>query len=232
MLKFLFCCLLVLNLLLFALGRGYLGSLGGEMHEPARLNNQLNADKLSVIAATRAAAAATDSATAVASGARAPAPPPVPVNIACTEIGNFPPAEARRFETQLEALKLGDRQSRHNAAGQEISSYIVFIPPQGSKEGADRKAAELKQLGVENYFIIPDSPLRWGISLGVFKTEPAAQSLLASLVKQGVHTARVNPRYTASKAFAYQLRDLDAATKQRLDQIKAGFADQEMRSCK
>jgi hypothetical protein len=230
MLKFLFCCLLVLNLLLFALGRGYLGSMGGDVHEAARLKNQLNADKISLISAARANAAATDGATAAA--AQSP-PAPRDTIVACTEVGNFAAADARRFETQLEALQLGDRQSRHNAAGQDISSYIVLIPPQGSKDNADRKAAELKQLGVSNYFIISDgSPLRWAISLGVFKTEAAAQSQLAALVKQGVHSARVNPRYSPSKEFAYQFRDLDGATRQRLEQIRTGFADAEIHSCK
>jgi hypothetical protein len=39
----------------------------------------------------------------------------------------------------------------------------VYIPPQGSKEGAEKKAGELRALGVSNYFIMSDnSPLRWG----------------------------------------------------------------------
>ena len=110
---------------------------------------------------------------------------------------------------------------------------MVYIPPQGSKEGAERKAGELKQLGVKNYFIINEgSAQRWGISLGVFKSETSAQSQLASLNKQGVHSARVAPRYSASKQFAYQFRDLDAATRARLAEITKQFEEQELRSCK
>jgi hypothetical protein len=228
MLKLTFWCLLAINVVLFALGRGYLGSAAGDAREPGRLKNQLDADKISLISAARANAAAADSASANASPAAA-----APVILACTEIGNFAPVDARRFETEVTALAMGDRQSRHNVQGQDISSYIVYIPPQGSKEGADRKTAELKQLGVTNYFVMSDnSPLRWAISLGVFKTEPAAQTLLAALIKQGVHSARVSPRYTASKQFAYQFRDLDGPTKLRLDQIKAGYPATEMRTCK
>ncbi|MCC7700115.1 SPOR domain-containing protein [Janthinobacterium sp. EB271-G4-7A] len=226
MLKFVFWLLAGVNLLVLAIGQGYLGSFRTETREPARLKNQLQAGKLTLLTQEQATAPAAEE------GATPTAPAP-PTSYACTEVGNFLLADGRRFEAQVAALDLGDRQSRRNVAGQEISSYMVYIPPQGSKEGADRKAGELKQLGVTNYFIMNESsPLRWGISLGVFKSETSAQSQLASLNKQGVHSARVAPRYSAGKQLAYQFRDLDAATRARLEKIKTQFPDQELRSCK
>ena len=228
MLKFVFWLLAGVNLLVLAIGQGYLGSFRTETREPARLKNQLQAGKLTLLTQEQATAPAADEAATPA--AAVPAPPP---SYACTEVGNFLLADGRRFEAQVAALELGDRQSRRNVAGQDISSYMVYIPPQGSKEGADRKAGELKQLGVTNYFIMNESsPLRWGISLGVFKSETSAQSQLASLNKQGVHSARVAPRYSASKQLAYQFRDLDAATRARLAEITKQFEEQELRSCK
>ena len=230
MLKFVFWLLAGVNLLVLAIGQGYLGSFRTETREPARLKNQLQAGKLTLLTQEQATAPAAPPAAEGAAAAAAPAAPP---SYACTEVGNFLLADGRRFEAQLAALDLGDRQSRRNVAGQDISSYMVYIPPQGSKEGADRKAGELKQLGVTNYFIMNEgSPLRWGISLGVFKSETSAQSQLASLNKQGVHSARVAPRYSASKQFAYQFRDLDAATRARLAEITKQFEEQELRSCK
>jgi len=234
MLKFVFWLLAAINLLVLAIGQGYLGSFRTETREPARLKNQLQANKLSLLTQEQAtASAAPPAAEEAAKPAAAPAAPAAPPSYACTEVGNFLLADGRRFEAQVAALGLGDRQSRRNVAGQDISSYMVYIPPQGSKEGADRKAGELKQLGVTNYFIMNESsPLRWGISLGVFKSETSAQSQLASLNKQGVHSARVAPRYSASKQLAYQFRDLDAATRARLAEITKQFEEQELRSCK
>jgi hypothetical protein len=230
MLKFVFWLLAGVNLLVLAIGQGYLGSFRAETREPARLKNQLQAGKLTLLTQEQATAPA---ALPAAEGAAAAAAPAAAPSYACTEVGNFLLADGRRFEAQVAALDLGDRQSRRNVAGQDISSYMVYIPPQGSKEGADRKAGELKQLGVTNYFIMNESsPLRWGISLGVFKSETSAQSQLASLNKQGVHSARVAPRYSASKQFAYQFRDLDAATRARLAEITKQFEEQELRSCK
>lgn len=223
MLKLIFWLLLGANALLFALAQGYLGSMRAGEHEPERVNNQLNPGQLTLVSAASATAAASQP-------ARTPKPPAV---TPCTEVGDFLLAEARRFETRLEVLDLGERQARRNVPGQEVSSYIVYIPPQGSKDAADKKAAELKQLGVKNYFVISDStPLRWGISLGVFKQEAGAQNMLAALNKQGVHSARVSPRYSASKQLVFQFRDLTGAEKNRLGQIADGFPDQEVRGCK
>jgi hypothetical protein len=226
-LKFIFWSLLAVNAALFAYGRGYLGHFSGNEREPERMLNQLNANKLAIITADRANHAAEASATAVAETR------PAPEVQACTEIASFVLADARRFEAQLEPLNLGDRQSRHNLPGTEVSSYIVHIPPQGSKEAADKKAAELRGLGVSNYFIMSDnSPLRWGISLGVFKTENAAQNQLAMLMKQGVRTARVAPRMSGSKLLAFQFREVDAGLKAKLEKIRAGFPNAELRNCK
>jgi len=229
MLKFVFWLLAAINVLVLAIGQGYLGSFRSETREPARLQAQLQADKIKLLSEAQAQAIVTPPAAAP----EIPATPAAPQSYACSEVGNFLLADGRRFEAQLDALALGDRQSRRNVPGQEISSYMVYIPSQGSKEGADRKAGELKQLGVTNYFVMGEgSPMRWGISLGVFKSEDSAQSQLAALNKRGVHSARVGPRYSSSKQLSYQFRDLDAATHARLLEIKAKFPEQELRSCK
>ena len=213
-LKFIFWTLVAINGALFAYGRGYLGHFSGNEREPQRMQNQLNADKLAVIPADKATA---------------PVAPAEPTEkkaetLACLEVGTFLIADARKFEIKLEPLQLGDRQSRHNLPGTEVSSWIVYIPPQGSKEAADKKAGELRSLGVTNYFVMSDSPMmKWGISLGVFRTEGAAQNQLAALMKQGVRSARIAPRMSGSKQLAFQFRDVDAQLKIKLDTSRAAF---------
>jgi hypothetical protein len=236
-LKFIFFSLLAVNAALFAYGQGYLGHFSGNEREPQRLQRQLNVNQLKLVSAEQAhtAQAATVAAAAAAS-AEAPAPavePKPAAPLACLEIGAFVLADARRFEARVASLELGDRQSRRNLPGTEISSYIVHIPPQGSKEGADRKAAELRGLGITNYYVISDnSPLRYGVSLGVFKTEGAAQNQLAMLVKQGVRSARITPRMSGSRQLAFQFRDVTPGTRASLDKIRADFPSADVRACK
>ncbi|KRB94376.1 SPOR domain-containing protein [Duganella sp. Root198D2] len=226
MLKLIFALLLVANAALFAYGEGYLGQFSGNEREPARLQKQQNADKLLLVSASKAESAV---------AAVAP-PPPVPRDepaaTVCLEVGNFVLDDARKFENRLAPLELGDRQQRRNVSEQEVSSYIVHIPPQATRAAAEKKADELRELGVTNFFILNDSsPLKWGISLGVFRTEAAAQAQLAALVKQGVQSARVAPRYASSKQVYFQFHDISEDAKSRIAKIAARFPEQETRSC-
>jgi hypothetical protein len=239
MLKFFFFCLLLANGALFAYQRGYFDTMISDGHEPSRASRQLNADKIKMISASEAAAASTPAAPPAPPVSNAPAsaidPPVVEAEkkaevVTCTEIGNFAEADALKFEKQLASLTLGDRLSRRKI--EEVSTRIVMIPPQGSKEGADKKANELRHFGITDFFIIKDEgSMQWGISLGVYKTQEAAQSRLVDLVKKGVHSARIAPYSTTSSRVAFQLRNLDATTKDAIDKIKNGFPQQEVRNC-
>jgi hypothetical protein len=226
MLKFFFLALLAANVALFAVGQGYVGSMADGEREPARLEKQLNAKALKVIPAAQASAAA------AAVAPPGPAPKDEAVAVACIEVGNFLLADARRFEAELAPLELGDRQSRRNVPGQEVSSYVVNIPPFPNREAANRKAAELKAKGVTNFYIVPDGqPLALAISLGVFRQEAAAQTQLAALVKDGIAGARITPRYAPSKQLAFQFRGIGTTTRARLEKIAGGFKEQQLRQC-
>lgn len=229
MLKFFFWFLLCINGVLFAYGRGYLGNFKGNEREPARMKGQVNADKLMLVPAAKA------------TGERPAETPPValapvaasPALIACVEIGSLNAQEARRFDNRIAALGLPVQPVRQNVTTTEVGSYMVHVPPHASREAADRKAAELQNLGVTNFYVIPDNtPMKWAISLGVFKSENAAKTLLAALNKQGVQGARISGRGTQVVRVNYRFRDIDAATGQKLNRIAATFPGQRARNCK
>jgi hypothetical protein len=233
-LKFIFWLLLCLNGVLLAYGQGYLGAFKGGEREPARMQNQLAPEKLSLVTQAQAAAASVPAqAPAEVEAPVEPAPPAR--TFACTELGPFSSSEARRFETRIERLELGNRQSQVSAPFQEVSSRLVYIPSLGSKEAAEQKAAELRGLGVTNFFIISsaDSPHRWGISLGLFKSESSAQALLSSLAKQGVHGARIAARGPTGTRTVYKFRDVDEETRSKIIGIGQRIAgDAQVRNCK
>lgn len=235
MLKFVFWALLCLNGVLLAYGQGLLGPSRSGEREPTRLKNQVAPDKLRIITPEQAQAASEQAASAApsASAAAASASAPAPQTIACTEIGPFSAGEAKRFETRLASLELGERQSRISVPFQEVTSRLVYIPPLGSKEAAERKAAELRNLGVANLFVIASDPqLRWGISLGLFKADGAAQALLASLNKQGVRGARILPRGPMGTRPAWRFRDIDPDTRSKLIGIAEKVSQPQVKACK
>ncbi|GGD01281.1 SPOR domain-containing protein [Undibacterium terreum] len=218
MLRFFFWSLLVANALLFAYTQGYLGTWGMDAHEPQRLKNQYQPGQLQLVSA------------AVANAIVDPSADKKDVVTACVEIGSFTQADLPRIEDRLKQLALGDRQSRTNV--QDVATHMVFIPSMGSKEGADKKAGELHRLGINDFYIVQDqSNLRWGISLGVFKTEDAAKAHLANLNNKGVRSARIGARSITTNKFAYQLRALNAEEQAKFDSIKIDFPAQEVHNC-
>ncbi|WP_305821185.1 SPOR domain-containing protein [Massilia brevitalea] len=242
MVKFVFWALLAANALLFAYGRGLLGSADGELREPARLTKQLAADKLVLLSgeqaqALAAAAKAEDGAAeAETEVEEAPAPaPPAPETpaYACLETEAFAPPDARRFENRLARLELGARQMRLAVPFQEVTSHLVYLPPNGGKEGAERRVAELRERGISDYFIMQgDSPMRWAVSLGAFKTEASARTLAAELAKKGVQGVRVLPRGPQSNRFAYRFRDIDGPTRARILEAGRGMEATILHICK
>ena len=253
--RFAFWALLFLNAALFAYGHHYFGNGNADDHEPARLKRQFNTPKLIVLTAEQAAVAAKaapaptapgsdaadtpaptpaqPAAPAPAAASATPAPAAAAATLACLDVGDFSANDARRFEARLAALGLGERilAGRSTVQSQDVSSWLVNLPPQPSKEAADRKAAELRGLGVTNFFIMQgDSPLKYAISLGVFKTETGAQNLLSQLNKQGVHSARITPRGPQATHYNYRLPGLDEATRKRVMGYVERY-DAEARSC-
>lgn len=236
MLKFVFWALLAGNAVLFAYGQGYLGTVEGGEREPQRLKNQLAGERmvmLTALEARAAAAAVAEAAPPAVETPPEPVPAPAPQTIACTQAGVFAAADARRFETRIDRLGFRDRQSRIGVPFQEVTSHLVYLPPNGGKEGADKRVAELKEKGVENFFVMHgDSPLRWAVSLGVFKSEAAAQGLVAALNKQGVRGVRVLPRGPQGTRAAWQFRNLTEEERTRLAGIADDFSGVQLSQCK
>ena len=209
-----FLLLLLANLGYFAWSNYYAGT--DLAPGPNPLEREIAADKLRVLPPA-----------GPAKPEPAPAPPPA---IACLEWGGFSLAEALRAAEALAPLALGARMSQRQA--EDSAGWWVFMAPQGGRQGALKKAAELKALGIEDYYILPeDGPLRFALSLGVFKTEAAASSRLEALRARGVKTAQLGPRDTQVQKTYLQVRQVDEALAARLAQIAQGFATTELRPC-
>jgi hypothetical protein len=102
-------------------------------------------------------------------------------------------ADADKLERMVvgkfSALKLKRRQTPGSG------TYWVFIPPAASRQEADAKAAELKELGAPEFLIIQEAGVnRLAISLGVFSTQEAAHKRLAALREIRVSGALVGER--------------------------------------
>jgi len=157
-------------------------------------------------------------------------PPPEAAPLACLEWGSFSPADAPRAEQRLEPLALGARLAQYR--GEESAGWWVFIPPRPDRVAALKKAAELKKLGVDDYFIVQDEGRqRWALSLGVFRAEDAAKAHLDALRAKGVRSAVIGQRETRVPKVWFQVRSVDAALHARLQAIAREFEGAALHEC-
>jgi hypothetical protein len=201
--------------------------------EAQLMEQQLNPQAIRLLGEKQLSALAAERAKQPTERAKPAPPPPPPPKVAvapCLELGAFNPGDVPRVQQVLDPLALGPRLSQRRA--EEIANYWVFMPPQGSRQAATRKSAELRKLGVEDFFILQEDPkFRFAISLGVFKTEEAAQARLAELRKKGVRTARVGPRETPVQKVYFTVREVPEALASRLNELRQGFPGSELKDC-
>jgi len=231
--RLLFLLLLAANLALLAWFQHFSPSDGTADPEPAR--RQINPEMIRVLRDR-------DTAGAVPPGAR-PAAAPVAAQGAqvpagtvpaspgkCSEWGGFAVAEAPKAEQALAPLALGARLVQRRS--EETAGWWVFIPPQPNRAAALKKTAELKTLGIDDYFILQDEgKMRWSVSLGIFSSEEAAKNRLEALRARGVRSAQTGERDTAVSKVWFQVRGADAALLAKLRENAQTFPGTEVRDC-
>lgn len=220
-----FLLLLLANVGFFAWANFY--SEGDTQSDPRPLARQVAPEKLRVLPAN----APLNTPPALSAPSK---PPPEGIASApgktCVEWGSFAAADAARATNALAPLALGARLQQRQA--DENAGWWVFMPPRGGRQEAQKKAAELKALGVDEYFIVQEEgPMRFAVSLGVFKTETAATNRMEALRAKGVKTALVGARETALPRIWFQVRQADDALVAKLREIALPFAGTEVRDC-
>src|SRR3954467_986482 len=190
--RLLFLLLVLANLGFFAWSR-YLAPADAAL-DSAPLSRQIQPEKLRIVRPGEPAKAALKppaAPVAVAPPPPPPAPAPAPAPVAsCLEWGSFTLVDAPKAEKVLEPLILNGRIVQRRT--EEMAGWWVFIPPQSNRQAALKKAGELKALGVTDYFVVSEEGAsRWALSLGVFRSQDAAQARLLTLNDLGVRSARI-----------------------------------------
>ena len=201
--------LLLANLTLFGYIR--LDSVGGG--EGVRLSQQVQPEKIKLLTPQQVAALGPAKVASLAD--------------VCVEWGPMSEADRVRAQTRLEPLELGKLVTQRKV--EMIANYWVFIPPLANRAAVDNRVAELKAQGVRDILPVELGPQRFAISLGVFRTEEAAQARLAALEAQGVKTAKVGPRAQSVQQTVLVVRDPPAQAVARLKEMQSDFQGSEIR---
>jgi hypothetical protein len=222
--------LLLVNIAFFALMRW-----GGE-GQSAQPLAALNPEKMKLLgqpaqplpAASAVAAVSAPPVPPVVPALSAAAPAPRTAEKSCLEWGEFSGFDLARAEKALAQMKLGDKLGQR--AVEYTHGYWVYLPPFKTPAGKAKKIRQLKELGITDYFVVQEAGL-WmnAISLGVFKTEEAANNYLAELNKRGLNIGKVGERASRLKFTVFVFRHMDAAGVAQLTALQRDYAGSEMK---
>lgn len=211
MLKFIFIILILANLFI-----GYFTFTGygeKELHEPERLTNQLNPEKLILLPVDYDPGSAgniqEDKKVAVIAKAveeleaEQPKEPlrvvddvkkqtPVEKPLVCIRTAELTKNIASDLRTYVknEGLRNNSIELHKNV----VQNYITYIPARQGKLGSTLTVKGLQQAGVTDYYVLKEnSDFPWAVSLGIFSTEAAAHAQRVSVQTKGLTNIIVRP---------------------------------------
>lgn len=130
--------------------------------------------------------------------------PPHQESTACKRIEGLNAAEAEAIKTASAAAL---RWESATSPQKDIPAHWIAIVDLPSRPVADKKRAELRQLGVQESQVVEDSRNGpFAVSLGLFRDEKLAGEFLQVLVSKGVRSARMLRRELPSGKLALELR--------------------------
>lgn len=187
--------LILANLLFLAWTQGYFGAPANP--DAQRATQQLLAERVRIVARNDAEAEALKAGKPARIVDRKAAD-------VCLLLAELSIIETERLEARLAEKLPSFRAQRLAVEGR--TSFWVFIPPLASRQDAENKAAELKRLGVADFFVIQENgPNNRAISLGLFASHDAAETHLAALRAQGVKSARIVERNSRGASASLEL---------------------------
>lgn len=179
------------NLLFYAFTAGYFGH--PDNPDAGRLEQQVAPERMRLVSHGEAPPVKVAAETPAAPTAESEAPA-APVPTVCLRWSQLSTENAQQL-----ASRIGEKFAAYKLSKRTVASdgngWWVYIPPLPGKTEAEKKAGELRQLGISDYFIISEEGAnRYAISLGVFSSEKGGQERLAELKSKGVKSARFSPR--------------------------------------
>jgi hypothetical protein len=214
--RVLFILLLLGNLVFFGLKQGWFGPMLPQSAEPQRLQNQVSPEIVKVL---------TEPEMTAASKAYASKTQPLPLPVSqptaapsCLEWGSFSSADGQKAASLLAPLGLGAKLTR--STREETATHMVLMGPYVERPEAERKAAEVRRLGVTDVAVIENVQGRF-VSLGVFTSRQGAQTRLEQARTKGVNSARVSERETTLTRELFQVRDVDTVLEGKLRALSA-----------
>ena len=226
MLRHLVLILLVVNATFLAWSQGWLKPLIGvqpdAQHEPARLQQQLHADRIVVVGASapaEAVSAPVSAPTTVASVTASAAPSDAEPAGLCLQAGPFPKEELAQVNAALQGVlpANGWSQEPETLGG----TWLVYMGPYPDAELYARKLSEISRIkGLQFEEMKAPAAVAKGLSLGRYESLEAAQGGLAAMKLRGIRTARIVELKPATEVVTVRVPQAAMRTQVALSAVK------------
>jgi len=201
--------LILANVILF----GYARLDRAAQSEAGRLAAQVQPDRIRVLTSQQVAALAPGKVTALAD--------------VCVEWGPFSDADRARAQADIEPLQIGRLVSQRPVAADSV--WWVNTGPVPSRAAADKRAAELRLLAIDDLSVVDAGKGQFTVSLGMFRTETAANARVEALATRGVAGTRVEPRQGGVAQTMLVVRDPPQPAVARMKELQPQYPGSEIK---
>ena len=195
--------LILANVILF----GYARLDRAAQSEAGRLGAQVQPDRIRVLTSQQVAALAPGKVAALAD--------------VCVEWGPFSDADRVRAQADIEPLQLGRLVSQRSVAADPM--WWVNTGPVPSRASADKRAAELRLLAIDDLSVVDSGRGQFTVSLGMFRTEAAANARVEALATRGVAGTRVEARQGGVVQSMLVVRDPPQPAVARMKELQSQY---------
>lgn len=147
----------------------------------------------------------------------------------CLEWGLLAGADVARADEAVARLELPQVLVQRAVA--DAGGYWVYLPPLKTKAETDKRVAALKSRGVQDFYVVQE-PGQWrnAISLGIFRSEEAARTMVAKLRSDGMGDVAFERRENLLRQIAYFVREPDEGTVAKLATLQRDFPGTEVKA--
>jgi hypothetical protein len=214
MLRLIALSLLLLNGLYWLWSDGSLPGFAPEQQtEPLRLNQQIKPEALRLLTPQEL---------------RRLEAAPVTRTVTCLQAGPFSEAQGAQLQPLLASTLPAESWTLQTVVAP--AQWIVYMGKYASAEDLSKKRSELSTLRIRFETVIEPN-LQYGLSLGSYESQSAANAALQALGRRGIRTARVLQMRAEARSAMLRINNADDALRARLSELDPAFGDKVWSPC-
>lgn len=183
---------------------------------------EINAEKIKLLSQAEIDALPKKAAPAVATAAVEPQPVAM-----CFEWGIF--SDAGLIKAQKSLAKLAIQANAKEEKSNQPKRYWVYKPPLKTAAEAQKRAAEFKELGVNDLFVVQEEKWKNAISFGIFEDEQLADNLIRELREKGIKNIEKTLRSNGKGQHSLALNNITENDVAELKKLKPDFPAAELK---